>query len=179
MSNWWWFCPCTVTLSLLSFSTPPRLSKMNNAVMRAAMTRIGFTGAAAHTLVEEQGIDNLEEVRLLTNNEIESICKVIRRPGGNLPLTAGALPGAAPVPNAGVQVNQRAEGHLKLLAFYLHHQTRVSRNVTVPDNTLEAIRSVRELREFESMYKEPDDLVPTINAKDWPKTMEAIDEHLW
>jgi ribosomal protein S13 len=150
---------------------------MNNAVMRAAMTRIGFTEAAAQALVEEQGIDSLEEVKLLTDDEIESLCRVIRRPGGNLPPVAGALPGAVPVPNPGVPVNQRAEGHLKLLAFYLRHQARVSRNVTVPDITLEAIRSVRELREFESTYKKPDDL-PTINAKDWPKTMEAIDEHL-
>lgn len=150
---------------------------MNNAVMRAAMTRIGFTEAAAQALVEEQGIDSLEEVKLLTDDEIESLCRVIRRPGGNLPPVAGALPGAVPVPNPGVPVNQRAEGHLKLLAFYLRHQARVSRNVTVPDITLEVIRSVRELREFESTYKKPDDL-PTINAKDWPKTMEAIDEHL-
>lgn len=58
---------------------------MNNAVMRAAMTRIGFTEAAAQALVEEQGIDSLEEVKLLTDDEIESLCRVIRRPGGNLP----------------------------------------------------------------------------------------------
>jgi hypothetical protein len=32
-----------------------------------------------------------------------------------------------------------------LLAFYLRHQARVSRNVTAPDITLDAIRSVREL----------------------------------
>lgn len=161
----------------LLFFTPSQLHTMNNAVMRAAMTRIGFTEAAAQALVEEQGIDSLEEVKLLTDDEIESLCRVIRRPGGNLPPVAGALPGAVPVPNPGVPVNQRAEGHLKLLAFYLRHQARVSRNVTVPDITLEVIRSVRELREFESTYKKPDDL-PTINAKDWPKTMEAIDEHL-
>jgi hypothetical protein len=36
---------------------------------------------------------------------------------------------------------------------------------------------VRELREFELTYRKPDDL-PSINAKDWPKTMEAIDEYL-
>jgi hypothetical protein len=84
-------------------------------------------------------------VKLLTDEEVESLCKVIRRPGGNLPLAAGALPGAGPVPNPGVPIIQRAEGHLKLLAFYLRHQARVSRNVTAPDITLDAIRSVREL----------------------------------
>ena len=38
-------------------------------------------------------------------------------------------------------------------------------------------RSIRELRDFESTYKASDD-VPTINAKDWPKTMESILEYL-
>ncbi|KAI2493825.1 hypothetical protein MHU86_20706 [Fragilaria crotonensis] len=151
---------------------------MNNAVMRAAMVRIGFTEMAAQALVDEQGMDSLEEIKLLTDDEIESLCKVIRRPGGMIPAPpGGAAGGAANIPNPGVPVNQRAEGHLKLLAFYLRHQARISRTVTVAQVTLEAIRTVRELREFESTYKNPDDL-PTINAKDWPKTMEAIDEYL-
>lgn len=47
---------------------------MNNAVMRAAMTRLGFTDAAAQALVDEQGMDSLEEIRLLTDEEIESLC---------------------------------------------------------------------------------------------------------
>lgn len=55
---------------------------MNNAVMRAAMTRLGFTEAAAQALVDEQEIDSLEEVRLLlTDDEIASLNAVIRRPG--------------------------------------------------------------------------------------------------
>ncbi|KAI2513671.1 hypothetical protein MHU86_811 [Fragilaria crotonensis] len=147
---------------------------MQNAVMRATMTRIGFTEAAAQALVEEQGIDSLDEVRLMTDEEIESLCKVLRRPGGMVPGAAGA----AQVQNPGVQVNQRAEGHLKLMAFYLRHQARVSRVVHAPDITLETIRTVRELREFESTYKAPTGDLPTINAKDWPKTMESIEEYL-
>ena len=151
---------------------------MNNAVMRAAMVRIGLTEMAAQALVDKQGMDSLEEIKLLRDDEIESLCKVIRRPGGMIPAPpGGAAGGAANIPNPGVPVNQRAEGHLKLLAFYLRHQARISRTVTVAQVTLEAIRTVRELREFESTYKNPDDL-PTINAKDWPKTMEAIDEYL-
>jgi hypothetical protein len=136
--------------------------------MRATMTRIGFTDAAAQALVEEQRrIDTLglEEIRLLTDAEIESLCKVIRRMGGTIPPSAGAGRGAMDVPNPGVPVNQRTEGHLKLLAFYLRHQARVSRVVNAPDITLVSIRTVRELREFESTYRKPDDM-PSINAKD-------------
>jgi hypothetical protein len=147
---------------------------MNNAVMRGVMTRIGFSEAAAQALVEEQGMNELEEIKLLSDDEVESLCKVIRRPGGTVPNPAGG----APIANPGVQVNQRAEGHLKLLAFYLRHQDRVSRTINAPDLTLAVIRTVRELREFESTYKAPTGDPPSINAKDWPKTMESIEEYL-
>ena len=148
---------------------------MQNAVMRATMTRIGFTEAATQAIVDDQGIDSLDEIRLLTDEEIGSLCKVLRRPGGTI---AGAGAGAAQVQNPDVQVNQRAKGHLKLMAFYLRHQARVSREVNAPDITLESIRSVRELREFESTYKVPTNNMPVINAKDWPKMMEMIEEYL-
>ena len=120
---------------------------MMNAVMRATMTRIGFTAAGAIAIVDDQGLDTLAEIQLLTDDEIESLCRVVRRPGGMVP---GVGAGAAAVQNPGVQVNQHAEGHLKLMAFYLRHQARVSRVATPPDITLDSIRTVRELREFES-----------------------------
>ena len=80
---------------------------MNIAVMRGVMTRIGFSELAAQALVEEQGMDDLQEIKLLSDDEIESLIKVIRRPGGTIAGAAGAQ-----VANPGVNVNQRAEGHL-------------------------------------------------------------------
>ena len=50
---------------------------MQNAVMCATMTRIEFTEAAAQAIVDDQGIDSLNEIRLLTDKEIESLCKVL------------------------------------------------------------------------------------------------------
>ncbi|KAI2511159.1 hypothetical protein MHU86_3294 [Fragilaria crotonensis] len=147
---------------------------MNNAVMRATLTRIGFSEGAAQAIVEDQGIDSLDEIRMMSDAEVVSLCKIVRRPGGTIPAAAA---GAAAVQNPGVPVNQRAEGHLKLLSFFLRHRARVSRIVTAADVTLETIRSVRDLREFESTYKAPTE-APTINAKDWPKTMESIEEYL-
>ena len=145
------------------------------AAMRTMYARIGFTAAAAQVIVDEQGLDSLDEVKLLTDDEIESLCKVIRRPGGSIPGAAGA----APVANHGTPDNLRAENHLKLLAFYLRHQDRISRQVEVANITLDTIRAIRELREFESSYSTPKDTTaPVINAKDWPKTMEAIQEYL-
>jgi ribosomal protein S13 len=150
-------------------------SKMMQAALRATMTRIGFTAAGSQAIVEDQDISTSAEVQLLTDDEIESLCKVLCCPGGMVP---GAVPGAAQVQNPGVQVSVRAEGHMKLMVLYLRHQAPVSRSVTPADITLDSISTVRELREFESSYKVPTDNLPTINAKDWPKTMETIDEYL-
>jgi ribosomal protein S13 len=143
--------------------------------MRTIFIRIGFTTAAAQAIAEDQGLDNLAEVKLLTDDEIESLCKVLRRPGGTEP---GVSAGAPPVPNPGIPVNLRAENHMKLLAFFLRHQERVSRVVHAPDITLESIRRYRDLRDYESTYKATTDDAPTINSKDWPKTMESLHEFL-
>ena len=142
--------------------------------MRTMLQRIGLSAAASQVIVDEQGLDSLNEIRLLTDDEIESLCKVVRRPGGTIP---GPNVGDAPVNNPGTPINLRAENHLKLLAFFLRHQERVSLTTQVADITLDAIRALRELRDFESTYKAPDD-PPAINAKDWPKTMESIHEYL-
>ena len=57
---------------------------MDIPVMRAAMVRIAFSEQAAQALVEEQGIATLEEIRLLSDDEIETLFKVIRHPGGTI-----------------------------------------------------------------------------------------------
>ena len=51
---------------------------MQNAVMRTAMTRIGFSELASQAIVEDQGIDSLKEILLSSDDEIESLRKVIR-----------------------------------------------------------------------------------------------------
>ena len=66
-------------------------------------------------------------MKLLKDEEVESLCKVIRRPaGGTVP---AANPAAAPVPYPGIQVSLKAENQMKLLVFYLRHQERVSQEI--------------------------------------------------
>ena len=78
--------------------------------------------AVQEATVDDQGIDTFEEVKLLSDNKIESLYNVLHRPGG---MIAGAAADVPVIQNPGIQVNQSAEGHLKLMAFYLRHQTRV------------------------------------------------------
>ncbi len=72
--------------------------------MRTMFVRIGFTNAAARVIVEEQGMDTLNEILLLTDDEVENLYKVIRRPVGTVP---GPNPGNPPTNNPGTPANLR------------------------------------------------------------------------
>jgi hypothetical protein len=153
---------------------------MEPAAIRTALVRIGSVDEAAQAIVEDQGIGSLAEICILSDEEITNLGKLLRRPGGTIPGVPAEAGDAVPaVPNPGIlQVNERAETIMKLLAFYLRHRVRISRVVTPADVTLDNIlRGVRELRDYEPTYKPTEDL-PSINAKDWPKTMESILEYL-
>ena len=146
--------------------------------MHQAYVRLGFSQAAAVAITDAQDISSIEELRILTNDEIDNLCKVIRRPGGTVPNPNAAMAGQLPtIPNPGIPVSLRAENNLTLAAFWLRHQVRVARDVEPADLTLANIRSVRELRDSEKAYKAPTEY-PSLNDKDWPKTMEAIHEFL-
>ena len=51
--------------------------------IRSLYTRMGFPAAAAQSMVDEQGLTLLDNIKVLTNQQrVESLCKVIRCPGG-------------------------------------------------------------------------------------------------
>jgi hypothetical protein len=54
---------------------------------------------------------------------------------------------------------------------------QISRPCEIGTITIDAICSLRELSESEDKHKDPD-LKPKIDDRDWPKTMEAIDDYL-
>ena len=87
--------------------------------------------------------------------------------------------GGAPavVNNPGVSVSLRAETNLKLACYQLRHMLRLSRIMTPPQVTLLSVQAVRELRLNEENHKNPT-IPPKIDANDWPRTMEAIEEYL-
>ena len=54
----------------------------NLAALRAALVRLGTTAEVANEITATQGIDTIEELRILTDDEVETLCRAIRRPGG-------------------------------------------------------------------------------------------------
>ena len=77
--------------------------------LRADLTRLDFSAKAAGFITDVQGLDTLDELKVLINDEIESLCKVVRRPGGTVPNPNDGYPGQpATLSNPGEQVPLRA-----------------------------------------------------------------------
>ena len=53
---------------------------------------LGFSISATLVLRVDQGMENLDELELLSDIEVEALCKLVRRPGGHIvnPNAAGA-----------------------------------------------------------------------------------------
>ena len=75
----------------------------NLAALRAALVRMGTTAEVANEITATQGIDTIEELRILTDDEVETLCRAIRRPGRLMPNPAfNAAGGAAAAVAAGI-----------------------------------------------------------------------------
>ena len=78
-------------------------------VLRAALTCLVLSAKAAGFITYDQGLDTLDDLKVITNDEIESLCKVVRRPGGTAPNPNGGDPGQpAILSNPGEQVPLQA-----------------------------------------------------------------------
>ena len=58
---------------------------VNLAALRAALICMGTTAEVANKITTMQGIDTIEELHILTDNEVETLCRAIHRPGGLMP----------------------------------------------------------------------------------------------
>ena len=66
---------------------------------------------------------------------------------------------------------------MKLAAYYVRHQKCINRPVVVPAMTAALLRRFKDLKEAEDEHKDPTDK-PTLNDKNWSKTLEEIEEYL-
>ena len=116
--------------------------------LHAALTRLGFSAKADGSITADQGPDTLDELKVLTNDEIESLCKVVWRPGGTVPNPSTGDPGKpATLSNPGEQVLLQAELNLKLACYYLWFKDRTSRVVGSPDIILVNVCALRNHRD--------------------------------
>ena len=83
--------------------------------LRAALTRLGFSSKAAGFITDDQGLNTLDELKVLTNDEIEILCKIVWSPGGTATKPNAVDPGQpATLLNPREKVPLQAELNLKL-----------------------------------------------------------------
>ena len=133
------------------------------AIRNAFQVHMHLSAAAATELTGDQGIDSVDELIELNDDRVETLCKILRRPGGG---------------QAGHIVSLRAEESLKLAVYYCRFRVlKTSRPTTSANLTRDNIRSIRELKEWEANHVDPDPAEGIINPKDWHRTMEALQEY--
>jgi hypothetical protein len=133
------------------------------------LQRMGLSVEAATEVVNVNGqnLSVLEDFLQLEDKDIETLCRVIRRPGGV---------NAAGNQNQGMQVSAMAEANLKRMCYQLRHHTRVSSPVVWADITLASVRAFSAQAEIEGSHKDPT-ILRVMNPKNWTKNFEAIDEY--
>ena len=146
--------------------------------MRQAYARMGFVASAVDALVVTQAIDTIDELKILDDKQAASLCQVIRRPGGTIPNPGAATRGAAAtIRDPGVSISLKAETNLTLAVYYVRHGDRISRPRAAADLTLINIRAIKPLKERELAHESPD-AIPTIDDRDWAKTLENVLEYM-
>jgi hypothetical protein len=148
------------------------------AASRALLVHLKFSVPAAAAIVHEQGIDSLEEFKLLTDEDIESLCKVVRRPGGSVINPDAHIAGQpGMIRDGGESISMLAEGNLKLCSFYLRHLHCVGRTTDYANVTLVKVRTMSQLKKYEKDNSDPT-VEPAIDTKDWSRNLESLEEYL-
>jgi len=134
------------------------------------LQRMGLSVEAATEVVNVNGqnLSVLDDFLQLENKDVETLCRVIRRPGG--------VNAAGNQQNQGMQVSAMAEANLKCMCYELRHHTRVSRPVVWADITQLSVRALSVQAEMEASHRDPITL-PVMDPKNWTKNFEAIDEY--
>jgi hypothetical protein len=148
-------------------------------LLRAMYDRIGFHNGANDNIVDVQGIDSVRELGYLNDDDVVNLCKTIRRPGGHLPNPAFIAGGQEPptIPYTGIMVSQRAETNMQLAAYAVRHHARISRATNIGGMNPTSIRRLRELKIKEESRDRDTASPPTIDPKNWPKTMDALQDY--
>ena len=135
---------------------------------------LGFSLEAADLLVDDQDMDTLEELSILTDDECESLCKLVRHPGGTIPNRNMAVAGSpARIPDPGLVVPMSTVTNLNLAYYYVCHLERISRVLAPVNVTLTRARNMKALRLKELAREDPTD-VPLIKTTNLSKTLEQM-----
>ena len=122
-----------------------------------------------------QGYEDFDELKDLSDDDVTALCRIIRRPGGEVTVGTGAT--ATSKINPGTQVFIVVETSLKLVCYYLrHYLDRLSRKVVHTDITVDNVKKLKDMKREDEKYEEmKPDTYPKIDEKSWPDTFDNLD----
>jgi hypothetical protein len=128
---------------------------------------VSLEAATKVTAINGQNLSVEDDFLQLEDKDIKTLCHVICWPGGA---------NAARNVNQGISVLAMAEANLKCMIYNLHHVACCSWPIVWGDITLVSIQRLSAQAEMEAPHKDPSTL-PTIEAKNWPKTFKAFNKY--
>ena len=142
---------------------------MERLACKLMLTRLGWSDAASSLMYDDQAINSIDEFISLDNELVETLCKVLLRPGDVM---------ATGDPGPGVKVNARYSNNLMLAVYFINNKDRFSRDVTFRNVILAGVRKLAGQHEMEEYYTEGSVTTPKVHTNDWSKTLEGVEEYL-
>ena len=140
---------------------------------------LGLKDAAAKALVHEQSISTPSILRDMSEYDITTLCKVIRKPGGQVEEDVPGIGRNAGrtrmVPNPGAPIAMIHETRIKLARFYLKYKEMTSRIVETRAMTPSAIQELHDFKLVLEIESELPD-VTTIPNLTHDRIFEWFDE---
>ena len=79
--------------------------------------------------------------------------------------------------NPGVAVSAMDEANLQGIIYYIKNFKRIGLTCTRTYVEFSKVRAIFHQQDMEESYKEPE-VVPTVDTRDWPKTLEKVEEYI-
>jgi hypothetical protein len=129
---------------------------MDLTAMHQLFQCMGYSQAAVAAIVDKQGINLLDELHILKDEEIMNLCKVIHHPGGGQIANPNPLQ-QGNIPNPGISVSLCTESNTKLVKWMImHRMLRILHPCQSGDvNLLAAVRAFTEMCEYELNHTTP------------------------
>ena len=137
----------------------------------AMLVRMKLSNEAAIEITSGtgQGITTVVGFAEMDKDGVDLMFRQLARPGGV---------DAAGVRNPGIKISALGHQTFGHMCYYANHMlNRVDRALTFPSITLATVKKLKAQELLEKNHKDPV-TVPTIDFKNWPKTMDAVDQYI-
>ena len=152
---------------------------MAAAIMRVYLETVVNISDPTAYLITKQGLDEFDELKDFSENDMRTLSLTIRRPGDSIPNPRATDSGQPPTIRDPVNlISIFAEKRLVLTAYTAMHQTRTSRLINARTVTRYFIISLSSLRDQELAYNDPvpiDNLLKDTIMSRW---LEDLDDYL-